>query len=151
MKYLIIALLLFGCKDMPVDVKTKLVRVEIYRGVDSLQYAGYYSFLGNSAWKGEYGATFYTAAHNTGEKDWYGHPEVDIYTSDILLTVFNKEDSIGHGEGVLTTRVDRYYVVPMDTIEFIPSREIRESLTFVKIEYSDLKTYYYVLWSFEEE
>ena len=151
MKYIIaiifVAIIFVGCIRNPVGISP----IEVYHGADSLQYAGYYSVLDQSTWTGEYGITFYTAAHNTGEKDWYGHPEIDIYTSDILLTSFNKEDSIGHGKGILTTRVDRYYIVPLDTIEFIPAKEISESLTFVKIEYSDLKRYYYVLWSFGEE
>jgi len=151
MKYIIaiifVATIFVGCIRNPVGISP----IEVYKGADSLQYAGYFSTLEQSAWTGEYGVTFYTAAYNSGEKDWYGHPEIDVYTSDILLTSFNKEDLIGHSEGILTTRVDRYYIVPIDTIDYIPAKEISESLTFVKIEYSDLKRYYYVLWSFGEE
>ena len=151
MKYIaaiiFVAIISAGCLRNPVGIDPEVI--EVYKGIDSLQYAGYFSILEKSAWTGEYGITFYTTAHNTGEKDWYGHPSVDIYTSNTLLTSFNKEDFIGHGEGILTTRVDRYYIVPIDTVEFIPSKRIMESLTFVPIDYSDLKMYYYVLWSFE--
>ena len=145
MKYLVILLMLVGCLRNPVGISP----IEVYHGVDSLQYSGYFSILEQSAWTGEYGVTFYTAAYNTGEKDWYGHPEIDIHTSDVLLTTFNEETLLSHGEGVLTTGLDSYSIIPVDTVEFIPPLEYRETLTFAPVVRADLKRYYYVLWSFE--
>ena len=158
MKYLniilILFLFLFACEN-PVETQIKIVKVEveIYRGVDSLQYLGYYSWRGEFPWVNyEYGILLFMAATNNGNKDWYGYPEIDIHTSDTLLTKFTNETLIGHGRGILTTHViaSPDGIVPIDTVFFIPPDEIRESLTFAPIEYTDLKKYYYILRSFED-
>ena len=148
--YATIIVLLFGCLRNPAGIEPEIIKVEVYKGVDSLQYLGHYSNLMDSKWGGGYGVIFFTAAYNTG-KDWYGHPEVDIYTSDVLLKTFTHENFLGHAEGILSTDITGHDVMPIDTVDFIPSNEYRESLTFVPVNRVDLKMYYYVLWSFEND
>ena len=152
MKYLsIILILLFGCLRSPVGIEAepKVIYVEILKGIDSLQFAGYYSGLMYSEWTDEFGVIFFTGIINKSNKDWYGHPEIDIHTSDILLSTFNDSTLIGHGEGILTTDVIAG-PIPIDTVDFIPPQKLRESLTFAPVDPEDLKIYYYILRSFKE-
>lgn len=152
-KICIFILLLLGCVLEP-DIKTvykdRIVNVGIIIGNVPLEYSYTSMWEGYSYWKDESGISLWVVAQNLADTSWYGHPELRIYTTDEPMDKdhhLTEYDLISEENGVLTTDIG-YYYTPVDTVYFIPSPGFRHSLTFAKINYDELKQYYYALWRF---
>jgi hypothetical protein len=151
--YIFILSLFIGCVLEP-DVKTvykdRIVNVGIIIGDVPLEYSYTNMWEAQSYWKDDYGMLLWVVAQNLSDTNWYGHPELRIYTTDEPMdedSYLTEYDLISTGIGVLTTEIG-YNYVPVDTADFIPSPGFRHSLTFARIDYSALKQYYYGLWRF---
>ncbi len=151
--FIFILSLFIGCVLEP-EVKTvfkdRIVNVGIITGNIPLEYSYTDMWKGYSDWKDDSGMLLWVVVQNLSNTNWYGHPELRIYTTDEPMDkdrYLTKYDLVAEGIGILTTKVT-YNYVPLDTVEFIPAPGFRHSLTFAKIDYSALKQYYYALWRF---
>lgn len=133
--------------------KDRLVYVESITGDVPLQYSYTEMFEIYSAWKQKQGMLLWIIAYNLSDEDWYGYPEIRIYTTDEPMNIddsLNEYDLISRGIGVLATEIS-YNLIPQDSVEFIPANTYRQSLTFAEVNPDEIKQYYYVLWRFVKD
>ncbi len=145
--YIFILSLLVGCVLEPEEkivYKDRIINVGIIVGNVPLEYS--YTEM----WEYSNGIALWVVAQNLSDTDWYGHPELRIYTTDEPMDkdrFLTEYDLISTGIGVLTTGIG-YNYIPVDTVYFIPGPGFRHSITFAKFDRDGLKQYYYALWRF---
>jgi hypothetical protein len=145
-----LTLLFIGCALEP-EVKTvfkdRIVEVETVYGDVPLLYAEVRFWEGYSDWKNANGITAWFVVYNPTDEDWYGHPEIRIYSTSEFVesdSTFENEDLIYKGQGILTTDLE-YNLSPVDTLNYVPGNGYRYALVFVEIDYDELQQYYYAL------
>lgn len=158
-KICIFILLLFSCGLEPEKeyiYRDRIINVgEIIEDVP-LQYS--YTIMMNVPYKAIWfedpemvdGTLLWVIAQNISDQQWYGHPEIRVYTTDEPMKIgstLTDYDLAVKENGILVTEID-YNYVPQEIVVFIPPREYRHGLAFAKTDYDALKQYVYVLWRF---
>ncbi len=150
MKYIVLTLLLIGCATQP-----RAIPIFIDREVEVTDV--WLEFNSNGIRAGSfpqgYGAVVYGIGVNPKDTNWYGHPQVNVYTTDEPAgqdSTWDDGDLIYTKRGWWTTGFYGLYM-SVDTLYTIPANSWRYYVAFTLVDREKLSNYFYATVSFHAE